>query len=199
MNPALEAPEEGMTLDELSNFVGEQLKRANLVLKNIDGLNIVDIKFELQGGAYIQLNRKGLVFFDGTNKTFTVDINGKATLTGVNVQTKNGAYPNITLDGDGDLLKASKSANEYIAINPNMTGKPTLHFKAGTIEGLMSFIDSTLSLITVGGNIAINSQSGDLFLGCNKLRINGSPGYTGRFNTGTETIYVENGIITDVR
>lgn len=198
MNPSLQMPDEGMTLNELSNFVAEQLKRLNLVLKSIDGLNIVDIKFELQGGAFLQFNRKGIVFFDGTKETFKVGVDGRPIMTGALIQAVAGAFPNVKFDGEGNIFQASKSETEYIAIDPDLTGTPTLIFKTAAVEALVSIIGASYSILTTLGHISINAQSGNLLLNCENLTMNGSTGFTGSFATGTNTVIVKNGIITSV-
>lgn len=166
MDPGLHIPDEGMTMEELSDFVGKQMKRLNLVLKSIDGLNIVDIKFELQGGAYLQFNRKGLVFWDGTKRTVYVDVNGEAVFTGVRVQAVDGAYPNVVFDGSGNIFQASKSATEYIAINPAYTGSPALLFESINSKAFISAVDalSRLAYNVTVGDMQINVQDGNLYL-----------------------------------
>lgn len=99
MNPSLQIPDDGMTLEELRDFVGQQMKRLNLVLKSIDGLNIVDIKFELKEGAYLQFNRKGLHFNNGTKDTVLVDVNGNLTVEGV-IEALAGHIGGFTIEDD---------------------------------------------------------------------------------------------------
>lgn len=186
MNPSLQIPDEGMTLEELSDFVGMQMKRLNLVLKSLDGLNIVDIKFELQGGAYIQLNRKGLRFNDGTQDTLLTDIDGNVTLKGVInalggtiggftidltklsgdgiieggiIRTKGDSeYPRIELSSIGNLLTAYKTATDLLAINPNPTGSPNIIFDNGVAAGIIGNAPTRFWLQGILGILQISAN-----------------------------------------
>lgn len=161
MNPSLAMPLQGVSLEELTEFVGEQMQRLNLVLKSLDGLNIVDIKFELQGGAYLQFNRKGLVFFDGENETMKVGVDGKAVLTGVEIQSANGAYPRVSMSSSGKLFGAYKSETDSIVIHPDFNGSPALIFDNDTAIGIISNAVGQFIIHGVTGTMVVRSN-GDM-------------------------------------
>lgn len=188
MNPSLAYPDEGMTLDQLSNFVGEQLKRLNLVLKNLDGLNIVDIKFELQGGAYVHLNRKGFVISDGVKETFNVDIDGNLTMEGIihalggiiggwtigptklsgdgiieggTIRTGDpSTFPRVELKSSDQLLSAYRIATDFIKIHAAFTGSPTIEFDNGTANAVLSTSPNITVFNALLGDIQIIAQFG---------------------------------------
>lgn len=99
MRSNLPLPNTGVNVEQLTQFVGLQMKRLNDVLGNIDGENIVDIKFNLKEGAFIRLNRKGLVFNNGTIDTVVVDINGNASFEGV-IEALAGHIGGFTIEND---------------------------------------------------------------------------------------------------
>lgn len=178
MNPGLQIPDEGMTLEELSDFVGMQMKRLGLVLKNLDGLNIVDIKFELQGGAYIQLNRKGLTFFDGTDFSLITDINGNVTLKGTvtastvigsEIMTKEeGVYPRAAMSSANNLFSAEASATDSVKIMATGFGEALIELLGQGVTGQIFPQLGKLLIQTayLNGDIQISSgENVELFTG----------------------------------
>lgn len=180
---------------------------ADVINAGVLNAALVTVKAALTGAAFIQLSGQGIKINDGTKDTFVADVNGLITLVGALFQTVAGDFPRLEINSGSNLLGAYKSLTEYIALNPNLTGTPTLQFKAGSLEALLSFISTTYSILVTAGDGAYQVQNGKLILGAStdvnlaptgNLQVNGTSGFTGTFTAGTSTITVKKGIITSV-
>lgn len=164
--PNLGPPKRDMTHEELINYIAEVVKRINYLFGSLDGMNIRQIRFDLEGGAYIQIDNRGLIFFDGEKETVKVDIDGQATLTGVKIQSKKDGYPRIEFNSENDLLTAYFSATSFLRIYADFTGSgsPALVSHYNNIPvSLLSFIP-VLGAIFQGYNndIILNVDPGYL-------------------------------------
>lgn len=101
--------------------------------------NVVTIRSDLTTG-YIQIDGNGMVVNNGSFNTFTVDINGNVTMTSATIQSQNG-YPRVVMDPNNDLFGAYLNANNYISIQADYAGTPSLNFF--TALGIQGRIDAT--------------------------------------------------------
>jgi hypothetical protein len=215
------------SLAQLRIIVGEISQLLNWLFQgNIDSLNVrkltadlikagtllanlVTIMSNLNDGAYIRIDGNGMVINDGTNDTFTVDIDGFVTLTGALFQTSAASYPRVTIDPATTLFKAEQSASNRleIAASHASSSPAMMIYQGGSPKLQIQEIGGADVLIaTLGGDDLQLSANGDLYLnGTNTrlnpstdLTINGIPGWTGTYNDGTNTITVVKGIITNV-
>lgn len=99
MNPNLKPPDQGLNVAQLADYFGEQINRLNLVLKNLDGINLKRVDFNLVGGGFIRLDRKGLVINDGTRDVVTVDTEGNASFTG-HLEAESGEIGGWTIESN---------------------------------------------------------------------------------------------------
>lgn len=184
--------------------------------------------YDLDGGSgTITLTKDGMVINDGTKDTFKVDINGHVTMTGAQVQSADGTYPRIELSASDELLRASLDATHYIYIDPDFVGgTPALVWQdpASSVQMFILPDGSGDFMFNPTQKLKIVSSSNDIHLQCaaghvisvnswNQLynrfngislqselnaKANAFSGYTGSFSTGTNTVFVSNGIITSV-
>lgn len=91
------------------------------------------------------------------------------------ISTANGTYPRIDFSSLGNLLAAYLNANQYIAIDPDATGGPTLLFIDSSIMGALSYTGGAVTLNTLlGSNLVFNSAA-DLDLRGDVKVNNGDP------------------------
>lgn len=172
-NPNLSMPDQDMDFERFRSFVGEQLTRINYLFKNIEGLNIKQIQFDLDGGAFIRIDRKGITINNGTHDTFTVDINGLATLTAAIIQSATG-YPKIELNSGTNLFAAYKSATDKVTLNPNLTDSPSWIFDNGSATANIGNVLSIFWINCITGNMQVSSNE--------NLNIKAGLGGTGTVN-----------------
>lgn len=198
---------------------------AEVINAGILNAALVTIKAALDGLAYIQLSADGMVINDGTKDTFTADINGFITLVGALFKSASG-YPRVEINSADNIFGAYASSDKFIKIiSEYLTNIPAYLFKDGTNEAYMYLSTAVMLLGTAfGNNTDINVSSGrDLFLNANsgyvrllnwaklynattgttlQQALNAKQdvisGYSGSFSTGTQTVVVNNGIITSV-
>lgn len=225
------------SLEQLRAIVGEISQLLNWLFQgNIDSLNVrrltadkvtagtllaalVTIRANLTGAAFIRIDGNGMTVNDGTRDVFTVDINGKVTMTGALVQSSASSYPRVELNSVSTLFKAAQTANERIEIAASYSaGTPALLFyQGGTIKSYMQLVGTDILFAALLGyqmsfsannNINFTTTSGaDINLSAagavnlaptGALKINGTTGFTGTFVAGAQTVTVTKGIITSV-
>lgn len=257
-NPNIPLPSQNMQYEDFRRYVGEVVNRLNYLFKNIEGLNIKEMTFDLTGGAYITINRKGIVINDGAKDTLKVDIDGNLTIEGVikalggiiggwtigpdklsgagkieggtivgsEIKTAEDAFfPRVELSSSNDLIQLLSNLNQYIRVVVDETsGIPTLFFKDG-LYSLAAYLSSggTFHFATppgiIGAHLRLYGGDNLILEAFNKVllsswaklsngtqnlqealnaKANSFSGYTGSFSTGTQTVFVSNGIITAV-
>jgi hypothetical protein len=153
--------------EDLKNKINEIVAKYNNLLVNLDSLNVVSITTnsttitsDLDGGAFIRLDGNGMVVNNGTFDTFKVDIDGNVTMTSATIQSQS-AYPRVVMDPASDLFGAYNTANDYIAIEANYGGAPSLNFFSGgnllaRMDMLLGFeilnVSNTQRMVIDGGN-----------------------------------------------
>jgi type V secretory pathway adhesin AidA len=151
----------------------DSLNVVSLTASNIDtgilNAGIVTIRSDLTAGAYIQIDGNGMVVNNGTFDTFTVDINGAVTMTSATIQSASG-YPKVVIDPNNDLFGAFNTANDYIAVEADYGGAPSLNFFAGgTLQARMDMLlgfeifnnSSTNPMVIDGGTMG--TRMGNIF------------------------------------
>lgn len=192
--------------------VSEMVARYNNLLVNLDSQNVTKITsgtvivYDLKGGSgTVSLTGdKGLVINNGTFDTFKADINGAVTMTSALVQSSIG-YPKVELNSAQNLIAAMSDADTYMAITPSGPNSvPNLVFvDAGTTKTFMNR--------TVAGGTTLGTFDGEAlnFQPAGGLRIGGQGTYSGSFSfvssvnfgaqsTSSRTVFVNNGLITNV-
>lgn len=157
---------EGLTsIEELKNAVGKMTKELSWLLNNLDWKNVNELNIGLDNGAFIRISNDGITINDGNMITFQADVNGKVTMTGAKIQSKNG-YPLVIMDPDNELFGAYKDERNSIQIQADFGGAPSLNFitngnvvgRLNTLLGSLE-IDSvgTLSMFVQNGNIDVSA------------------------------------------
>lgn len=152
----------------LKSKINEIVQKYNNLLVNLDSLNVVSITANsttitsnLSGGAYIRLDGNGMVINDGTQDTFSVDINGNVVMTSATVQSAAG-YPKVVMDPTGDLFGAYASAIRSIIIGADLAGFPYLQFSESGTN--IDFTYTTGGGLNISSNGDISLNTGDVFL-----------------------------------
>jgi hypothetical protein len=157
-------------LQNLDDINVRRLRADVLIAGTIDA-NVVTIRSDLTGGAYVQIDGNGMRVNNGSYNTFTADINGAVTMTSAKIQSKNGSYPLLVMDPATNLFGAYSAVDTNIHIDPNypLTLKPAIVFEDGAFEmGTLSASSSRfilsglqrLDLIAIAGRVTISSDNG---------------------------------------
>lgn len=108
----------------------------------------------------------------GTNKNtapWRVTESGKMTATGALIQSADGSYPRVVMDPDGDLFGAYKDSTDYIEIDSDYVGSPSINiYEDGAIRGQISSLSlklrlassSDLDLVSSSGDVVVSPASG---------------------------------------
>lgn len=115
------------TVAELKNAIAKMTKELSWLLENIDWRNINQLHITLNGGASVTIENDGITVNDGTMDTFKVNTEGKVTMTGATVQSRQG-YPKVVIDPDNQLFGAYTSETEAVTIGPYKSGVSTSPF-----------------------------------------------------------------------
>jgi hypothetical protein len=206
--------------------------------------NVVTIRSDLNGGAYIVIDGTGMTVSDGTQTTLHIDTDGNITMIGtLNASQINGStitgslfqtsapgtYPRAEMRSSDEMFEAMSDADQFIRIIASALGSPSfvlgdVNYGAGSITYSLDISGSKRVTISCSDGINIDSGNNpiDLVTGLSAVRIqdwnslvarspsgqtlqaalnakaNTFTGYTGSFSTGTQTVTVSNGIITNV-
>jgi hypothetical protein len=213
-------------VQELTNVLLnlDSLNVVSLTADHIDAgtidASLVTIRSILNAGAFIRIDGNGMTVNNGTNDVFTVDINGFVTLTGALFRSSASAYPRVDIDPSGTpIISVSQSlGNTLDIISTYSGGSPAITLRDGgsvkailqrssPTEVLLSTLGATLQIVSAsnlllgangGGNISVVADGSVNLAPVGNLEINGTPGWTGSYNDGTNTITVVKGIITSV-
>jgi hypothetical protein len=124
--------------------------------------NVVTIRSDLSGAAYVQIDGNGMVINNGSFNTFTANTNGAVTMTSALIQSTTG-FPRVVMDPTGNLFGAYHDALNYISIIPNFstTNTPALQFfRSGTLQGTMAMLLGGLEVrVPGGGNFYVSGGS----------------------------------------
>lgn len=83
---------------------------------------------------------------------------------GAYISSREAAYPRAELKSSGDVFAAFYNADNYIAVESDYSGVPSLNFiQGGTLKGRMDTISSLLEIVGLGGLILFAS-GGDIQL-----------------------------------
>ena len=163
------------TFEDLKAHINRLTAELQYLMVNMDSLNVthltaetidtgtldankVTIRDDLNSGAYIQIDGNGMVINNGSYDTFSVDTSGHVDMTSATISSATG-YPKVVLDPSGNLFGAYLDANDYIEIEPDYAGSPSLNFiQAGNLRGR---INTLLGYPEIFGDpaIAITSSS----------------------------------------
>ena len=162
---------EGLTsIDELKNAVGKMTKELSWLLNNIDWKNINELNIEMNGGAYVRVNNEGIAISDGTAVTFKADVDGKVTMTGAKIQSKDGGYPRVEMNPEQNMFAAYSAANNYLTIQAlsgqNQSPQMVITSPSATfftyISGLVGYLGMTGADISITTDRNINLQPGSI-------------------------------------
>lgn len=165
---------------------------ADVINTGILNAGLVKVHANLSGSAFITIDGNGIRINDGTQDTFVADIDGNVTLKGV-INALGGQIGGFTIDltklsgpgiieggiirtaesgtrvelnSVGNIFAAYKDNNNYIAVDPDATGSPTMILETPNAKAFIAPIDGagvTSFNSTVGG-LSFNAQDGHLDL-----------------------------------
>lgn len=83
---------------------------------------------------------------------------------GAYIASREAAYPRAELKSSGDVFAAFYDANNYIAVESDYSGVPSLNFfQGGTLKGRLDNLSSIMEMVGLGGLI-LSASGGDLEL-----------------------------------
>lgn len=135
------------TIAELKNAIAKMTKELSWLLENIDWRNINQLHITLHGGASVTIENDGITVNDGTMDTFKVNTDGKVTMTGATVQSRQG-YPKVVIDPDNQLFGAYTSETEAVTIGPFKTGvasSPYVRWESANVGHHLAILNGKLS------------------------------------------------------
>lgn len=115
-------------LQNLDDLNVKRIRADSIYAGTIDA-NVVTIRSDLTGGAYVEIDGDGMVINNGLFDTLVADTNGKLTLTEVLVQSRLG-YPKVVLNSADNLFGAYASSTNYVEMDvlSTLSGTPALLF-----------------------------------------------------------------------
>ncbi|SDX05570.1 hypothetical protein [Paenibacillus sp. PDC88] len=132
---------------------------ADIINAGTINANLVKIMSELSNGGYISFDGEGMKVNDGTRDTMTIGLDGKPRMSGAYIESAEG-YPKVVMDPDGNLFRAYLDANNYIGIEADYAGSPSMTLvNGGVIKARFSTLLGTLLVDAVGG-MEINVTGG---------------------------------------
>lgn len=78
------------------------------------------------------------------------------------ISTRRNAYPRCELSSTGNVFAAYTDSNNFIAVNPNYAGVPSLDFKLNGADRLKINVSSGVPEITSLGSMDVMSNGGDI-------------------------------------
>lgn len=152
---------DGLTsLEQVKNAVGIMTKELSWLMNNIDWKNVNELNIPLNGGGAVTIFDGGITVNNGVMDTFTVDIDGKVTMTSALIQSATG-YPKVVMDPDTDLFGAYKSATEFIQMEAidGLIAAPRLKLDSGI--GSLSLYQQAASANMFAVNSKLNISAAD--------------------------------------
>lgn len=154
----------------LNNLDTRNINELNAEIINAGTINanLVKIKSELAAGGYIEIDGEGMKINDGTQDTFKADINGKVTMTGAKIQSKENGYPRIEMNPEQNMFAAYSGANNFLSIqalsgqsqSPQMIITSPFATFFAYISGLVGYLGMTGADITITTDKNINLKPG---------------------------------------
>lgn len=155
--------------------------------------NLVTIRSDLSGGAFIRLDGNGIVINNGIYDTFKADLTGQVTMTGALIQTTPGSYPRIELNSSTNAIGVFFNATNELSIHAGWFGSPVLRYENEV---------GSASIVLSGDNFIIDTliNSANILIGAGKnLDLSAGPGFfvgvpswsTFRNNTTLRTLQQE--------
>lgn len=139
--PSLQPPSPEMSLDDVKNYLIGFIRNMNWLLSELDDLNVNNIT-----AKSIKVDQLSSISAD--LGTITAGI-----IIGALIKTAASSFPRIELSSSDNLMTAYQDADNFVAIDPDLTGAPTVYFNStGGIKATFA-VDGTgnLSLLTVDG------------------------------------------------
>lgn len=147
------------TVAELKNAIAKMTKELSWLLENIDWRNINQLHITLNGGASVTIENDGITVNDGTMDTFKVNTEGKVTMTGATVQSKNG-YPKVVMDPDNQLFGAYASPTQSVTIGPFRTGSTDSPYVLFEAQGIGHYLTALNGVLTFFGFMELAFSAG---------------------------------------
>lgn len=189
--------------------------------------NVVTIAAE-DGSYSYTLDGTGIKANNGAVDTLKFDLaTGLLTIVSALIQSASG-YPRVTLDPTNNNFRIDQNATSALIFNPNYLGNtPVINFHYGSLDGYIGYFNSSNKIVMTspdGVEIELSNGglSGDISLrpvdflnvpqwsriinestmsslqDALNAKQNVISGFTGSFSTGTQTVFVSNGIIVSV-
>lgn len=132
---------------------------ADVIDAGMVNANVVTIRSDLTGGAYVQIDGNGMVINNGAMDTFRADVTGRVTMTGALIQSKPNTYPMVVMDPQTDLFGAYQSPTSSVRVEPrtNATSTPGVVWDNG-ISSFAAGLNNNEMRLT-GGNTTIAAIS----------------------------------------
>lgn len=196
------------TLDELKNAVGKMTKELSWLLTNLDTRNVNELNAEVIIAGSIETDKlaAGSITTDKleagavTAEKITVDelsaiaanlghitagLIESVQIFGSYISTRNGEFPRAELNNTGDLLAVYTNADNYLTIEPGITGEPTLTYRKSGAVSLILGPAFGLTGLLANTPVIIGTQSGDTTIVCGPSGTISVPSWDQLFSTNT--------------
>lgn len=164
---------EGMTsLADLKNAVGKMTKELSWLLNNLDTRNLNYVDGDLLVEGTVSALKLQVEELSAISANLGKIVSGE--VYGAYIATRDGEFPRAEINNTGDLLAVYTDADNYLTIEPGITGEPTVTFrKADTVSlilgpafGFTGLLANTpIVLGTRDGNTTIVcGESGNIYV-----------------------------------
>jgi hypothetical protein len=142
------------SLEELKNAVGKMSKELGWLLNNLDTKNMNEIDGDILVTGTVtagKINVGELSAISANLGHITAGLIEAVQIFGSYIATRQNAYPRCEMSATGNVFAAYLDAANYIAIEPNYGGSPSLVFtQGGSFKGRLNTLLARLELYGSG-------------------------------------------------
>ncbi|WP_339259602.1 hypothetical protein MKZ12_07320 [Paenibacillus sp. FSL R5-0713] len=132
------------SIEQLKNVVGKMTKELGWLLNNLDTKNMNEIDGDILVTGTVtagKINVNELSAISANLGHITAGLIEAVQIFGSYIATRQNAYPRCEMSATGNVFAAYLNAANYIAIEPNYGGAPSLTFwQGGSLKGRMHTI-----------------------------------------------------------
>ncbi|OKP81644.1 hypothetical protein A3842_11235 [Paenibacillus sp. P3E] len=170
---------------ELREYVNYLSNQIAIMFKDLDFTLNGDISFQNVKAKSLTADRMNVTELSAITANMGKLTSGE--IYGAYIATREAAFPRAEINDDGDLLAVYTDANNYLTIEPGITGEPTIVIrKAGAVSLILGPAFGFTGLLA-NTPIVLGTQSGNTTIVCGASGTVSVPSWSKLINVDTGT------------
>lgn len=176
---------EGMTsLADLKNAVGKMTKELSWLLNNLDTRNLNYVDGDLLVEGTVTALKLQVDELSAISANLGKIVSGE--VYGAYIATRDGEFPRAEINNSGDLLAVYTDDENYLTVEPGITGEPTIVYRKSGAVSLILGPAFGVTGVLANTSIVLGTQSGVTNIVCGTSDFVAVPSWD-KFKNGTGT------------